>query len=66
MMDDLDNRYTWKIHAERLMTLTRVYGFWKYVPTLGRLEARRYLEMFYILKYRNLVSNYADYVVIVY
>lgn len=50
-------RYTWKIYAERLMTLTRVYGFWKYVSKLGRREARRYLEMFYILKYRNLVKT---------
>eukprot|EP00249_Psilotum_nudum_P036840 c8859_g1_i1 orf=571-3075(-) len=50
-------RYTWKIYAKRLMTLARVYGFWKYVSKLGRRETRRYLEMFYILKYRNLVKT---------
>ncbi|MCO5572237.1 hypothetical protein L7F22_025990 [Adiantum nelumboides] len=50
-------RYTWKIYAERLMTLTRVYGFWKYVSKLGRRECRRYIEMFYILKYRDLVKT---------
>jgi len=50
-------RYTWKIYAERLMTLAGVYGFWKYVSKLERQEARRYLEMFYILKYRNLVKT---------
>jgi sucrose synthase len=38
------------------MTLAGVYGFWKYVSKLGGLETRRYLEMFYILKYRELVS----------
>ncbi|KAI5058557.1 hypothetical protein GOP47_0026727 [Adiantum capillus-veneris] len=50
-------KYTWKIYAERLMTLTRVYSFWKYVSKLGRRETRRYLEMFYILKYRDLVKT---------
>lgn len=39
------------------MTLTRVYGFWKYVSNLHRREARRYLEMFYTLKFRELVRS---------
>ncbi|XP_024356635.1 sucrose synthase 3 [Physcomitrium patens] len=49
--------YTWKIYAERLMTLSAVYGFWKYVSKLHRQEARRYLEMFYILKFRELART---------
>jgi sucrose synthase len=51
------SKYTWKIYAERLMTLSKVYGFWKYVSKLHRQETRRYLEMFYILKYRELVCT---------
>ncbi|KAM7277759.1 hypothetical protein ACFE04_004893 [Oxalis oulophora] len=47
-------RYTWKIYSERLLTLAGVYGFWKYASKLERRETRRYLEMFYILKYRDL------------
>lgn len=50
-------RYTWKIYSERLMTLAGVYGFWKYVSKLERREIRRYLEMFYILKFRDLVRT---------
>jgi len=50
-------RYTWRIYSERLMTLAGVYSFWKYVSKLDRRETRRYLEMFYILKYRDLVSD---------
>ncbi|KAJ7538270.1 hypothetical protein O6H91_11G040900 [Diphasiastrum complanatum] len=50
------DKYTWKLYAERLMTLAGVYKFWKYVSKLGRLEARRYLEMFYILKFRELAK----------
>ncbi|KAL7252120.1 hypothetical protein ACSBR1_013883 [Camellia fascicularis] len=50
-------RYTWKIYSERLLTLAGVYGFWKYVSKLERRETRRYLEMFYILKYQDLVKS---------
>jgi hypothetical protein len=39
------------------MTLSKVYGFWKYVSKLHRQETRRYLEMFYILKFRELVCT---------
>ena len=49
-------RYTWEIYAERMMTLSRIYGFWKYVTNLERDETRRYLEMFYALQYRSLAE----------
>jgi len=52
--------YTWKRYAERMMTLSRVYGFWHYVTDLERAEARRYLEMFYALQYRPLASRLLD------
>jgi sucrose synthase len=50
-------KYTWKLYSERLMTLTGVYGFWKYVSNLDRRETRRYIEMFYALKLRNLYDT---------
>lgn len=53
----IQTRYTWKIYSERLMTLAGVYGFWKYVSKLERRETRRYLEMFYILKFRDLAKS---------
>eukprot|EP01018_Ginkgo_biloba_P031503 Gb_22873 [translate_table: standard] len=49
--------YTWKIYAEKLINLAGIYGFWKYVSKSGRRETQRYMEMFYILKYRNLVKS---------
>ena len=49
-------RYTWELYAERLMTLSRIYGFWKHVTNLERSESRRYLEMFYALQYRPLAA----------
>jgi sucrose synthase len=55
-LDRVSSRYTWKGYAERLMTLSRVYGFWRYVTDLERDELRRYLEMFYSLQYRPLAQ----------
>ncbi|XP_023530913.1 sucrose synthase [Cucurbita pepo subsp. pepo] len=53
----IHEKYTWQIYSERLLTLTGVYGFWKHVSNLDRLESRRYLEMFYALKYRKLAES---------
>lgn len=46
------SQYTWELYAERMMTLSRIYGFWKYVTNLERDETRRYLDMFYGLLLR--------------
>nr|AFK45264.1 unknown [Medicago truncatula] len=53
----IEEKYTWTIYFQRLLTLTGVYGFWKHVSNLDRLESRRYLEMFYALKYRKLAES---------
>ena len=36
----VNERYTWKGYAERLMTLSRVYGFWRYVTDHARQNTR--------------------------
>ena len=59
-LERVNKRYTWKGYAERLMTLSRVYGFWHYVTDLERDELRRYLEMFYSLQYRPLARAMSD------
>ncbi|XP_057536470.1 sucrose synthase [Amaranthus tricolor] len=53
----IEEKYTWQIYSDRLLTLAGVYGFWKYVSNLDRREARRYLEMFYALKYKKLAES---------
>jgi len=53
----VEQRYTWELYAERMMTLSRIYGFWKYVTNLERDETRRYLQMFYGLQYRPLAAK---------
>ncbi len=51
-IERVNSRYTWKLYAERLMTLSRIYGFWKYMTNLEQAETRRYLEVLYALQYR--------------
>jgi len=48
----VEERYTWKRYAKRLLTLTCIYGFWKYATNLERQETRRYLEMYYHLQFK--------------
>lgn len=50
----VEARYTWRLYAERMMTLSRIYGFWKYVSNLEREETARYLQMLLHLQYRPL------------
>ncbi len=48
----VEERYTWKRYAKRLLTLTCIYGFWKFATNLERQETRRYLEMYYHLQFK--------------
>ena len=50
-------RYTWELYADRMMTLSRIYGFWKHVTNLERAETQRYLQMFYSLQYKRLADT---------
>jgi sucrose synthase len=53
----VEKRYTWKLYANRILTLSRIYGFWKYMTNLERAETRRYLEMFYGLLFRPIAEK---------
>lgn len=59
-LERIEDRYTWKLYGERMMTLSRIYGFWKYVTNLEREETCRYLEMFYSLLYRRLAGSVSN------
>ncbi|HHD63295.1 MAG TPA: sucrose synthase [Desulfobulbaceae bacterium] len=48
----VEARYTWKRYAKRLLSLTCIYGFWKYATNLEHQEINRYLEMLYHLQFR--------------
>lgn len=49
----VEERYTWRRYAKRLLSLTCIYGFWKYTTNLERQETRRYMEMLYHLQFKH-------------
>lgn len=51
-LERIKEKYTWELYAKRMMTLSRIYGYWKFVTNLERAETRRYLQMFYGLQFR--------------
>ncbi|HRX51969.1 MAG TPA: sucrose synthase [Candidatus Krumholzibacteria bacterium] len=53
----IESRYNWPLYASRLLTLSRVYGFWKFMTNIERDETRRYLDMFRVLVYRRLAEE---------
>lgn len=52
-IDRVQSRYTWSLYAKRLLSLSRIYGFWKHISGIKREATRRYLEMFYQLMYKS-------------
>lgn len=53
----VQSHYTWKRYAKRLLSLTCIYGFWKYATNLDHQETTRYLEMLYHLQFRPLAAK---------
>lgn len=49
--------YTWRLYARRLLSLTRIYGFWKYMSEVQFEEFHHYLELLYGLMYRPLANQ---------
>lgn len=53
----VQEHYTWRLYAHRLLSLTCMYGFWKFATNLERQETSRYLEMLYHLQYRRIAAE---------
>lgn len=56
-IERVKSNYTWSLYAKRLLSLTCMYGFWKYATNLERQETNRYLEMLYHLQFRRLAAE---------
>nr|WP_265583373.1 glycosyltransferase [Synechocystis salina] len=44
--------YTWKIHTTKLLSLSRIYGFWNFVSQEEREDMLRYIEALFYLLYK--------------
>jgi sucrose synthase len=56
-LERVRSAYTWELYASKLLSLSRIYGFWKHITNIERQETRRYLEMFFGLMYRPLAQG---------
>lgn len=56
-IERVDQNYTWRLYADRLMSLSRIYGFWKFVTNLDRAGGRAYEQLFYRSVYRPIVEK---------
>lgn len=56
----VQTRYTWELYASRLLSLSCIYGFWKYATNLERQETGRYLEMFYHLQFKRFTEKFPN------
>ncbi|HMA62650.1 MAG TPA: sucrose synthase [bacterium] len=53
----VNEKYTWKQYANRLITYSSIYSFWKYVTNLERQGLQTYLKTLYNLLYRPLAKK---------
>jgi hypothetical protein len=49
--------YTWKIYATKVLNMGSIYGFWRQLNKEQRQAKQRYLQLFYNLQFRRLVSS---------
>jgi sucrose synthase len=51
-----DCSYTWQIYAAKVLNMGSMYCFWRTMDKEERQAKQRYLQMFYNLHFRKLVS----------
>ncbi|MBF2079175.1 MAG: sucrose synthase [Synechococcales cyanobacterium T60_A2020_003] len=59
-IDRVYSTYTWKIHATRLLSLSKIYGFWNYTSKENREDLLRYIEVLFHLLYKPMAQRVLD------
>ncbi|KAJ6861837.1 hypothetical protein NC651_037790 [Populus alba x Populus x berolinensis] len=49
--------YTWKIYANKLLSMGNMYSFWRQLNKEQKLAKQRYMQLFFNLKFRELVQS---------
>ncbi|XP_052190356.1 sucrose synthase 6-like [Diospyros lotus] len=49
--------YTWKIYANKVLNMGSIYGFWRQLNKKEKQAKQKYIDMFYNLQFRNLVQK---------
>lgn len=53
----VNTRYNWKLYAENLLSLSKIYGFWKFSTNLSTSELYAYLDSLYYLLYKPMAQR---------
>ena len=48
----VDSTYNWELYAKNLLSLAKIYGFWKYTTNLEMTELNAYLDLMYHTLYK--------------
>lgn len=48
----VEEAYTWKLYADKLLSLAKIYGFWKYSMNIENKDMEAYLEIIYQLLFK--------------
>jgi sucrose synthase len=48
----VNEAYNWKLYSTKLLTLSKIYGFWKYLTDLDMKDMEAYLDIVYHLLYK--------------
>ena len=54
----VQEHFTWKLYSERLIILSKLYGFWRYsVSGKGKVKMDRYNDLIYYFLFKNRVEH---------
>ena len=53
----VDSAYNWDLYAHNLLSLAKIYGFWKYTSNIDMEELNSYLDVIYHLLYKPRADN---------
>lgn len=48
----VDTTYNWELHASKLLSLAKIYGFWNYSTNIEQTEINSYLDVIYHTIYK--------------
>ncbi len=51
-IDRVDSAFNWQLYAKNLLSLAKIYGFWKYTTNLEMSELNAYLDLLYHMLYK--------------
>lgn len=53
----VNERYNWKLYSQRLLSLAKLYGFWKFSTNLDRADMEAYLDIIYHTLFKPRAKN---------